>query len=87
MTTLKLRETDEGTELGCTVFLDPQGKRCVVLDEDELLEIVEAVQDVVDSWEHGDLAGAVNNLRITFEIPNPADEEDDQSDVEPEIRE
>lgn len=39
----------------------------VTISTGDLVELVDAAWEVVDSWEHGDLAGAVNDLEMVLE--------------------
>lgn len=46
-----------------------------------MLEMLQAADAVVNAWESGDLAGAVNELRITAEtIRNELDIEEDEEE-------
>lgn len=48
---------------------------------DAMLEMLQAADAVVNAWESGDLAGAVNELRITAEtIRNELDIEEDEEE-------
>ena len=64
MSKLVLQETGEGTELGCSIYKDPRGVECVVLDLEQFEPIIIAGQHCVLSWRAGtdDLAEALAKL-------------------------
>lgn len=78
---LVLRKTDVGTYLALAVCEWPNGGKAIVMGLDEFEELVETARNVVDSWESGDLADAVNMLRICVTDSGwtglPEDEEDE----------